>query len=101
MFHLTALVTCLALLVYFLISFQVGKVRAASPGSSVASFTSPDIRKPRPSGERALPFRPAPPAFFGLAQLAQSYGASSIRDGHDSMRENRGSTSTKTKITLE
>jgi glutathione S-transferase len=27
MFHLTALVTCLALLAYFLISFQVGKAR--------------------------------------------------------------------------
>jgi len=27
MFHLTALVTCLAILMYFLISFQVGKAR--------------------------------------------------------------------------
>ncbi|MGC1552492.1 MAG: MAPEG family protein [Bradyrhizobium sp.] len=45
MFHLTALVTCLALLAYFLISFQVGKARATYGVKAPAVSGNPDFER--------------------------------------------------------
>jgi glutathione S-transferase len=45
MFHLTALVTCLALLAYFLISFQVGKARETYGVKAPAVSGNPDFER--------------------------------------------------------
>ena len=45
MFHLTALVTCLTLLFYFLISFQVGKARATFGIKAPAITGNPDFER--------------------------------------------------------
>jgi glutathione S-transferase len=45
MFHLTALVTCLALLAYFLISFQVGKARQTYGIKAPAVSGNPDFER--------------------------------------------------------
>jgi glutathione S-transferase len=45
MYHLTALVTCLAILVYFLISFQVGKARATYGVKAPAMSGNPDFER--------------------------------------------------------
>ena len=45
MFHLTALVTCLAILMYFLISFQVGKARATYGVKAPAISGNPDFER--------------------------------------------------------
>lgn len=45
MFHLTALVTCLALLAYFLISFQVGKARATYGVKAPAVSGNPEFER--------------------------------------------------------
>ncbi|MGA7073448.1 MAPEG family protein [Bradyrhizobium sp.] len=45
MYHLTALVTCLALLAYFLISFQVGKARATYGVKAPAVSGNPDFER--------------------------------------------------------
>ena len=45
MFHLTALVTCLALLAYFLISFQVGKARQTYGIKAPAISGNPDFER--------------------------------------------------------
>lgn len=45
MFHLTALVTCLAILVYFLISFRVGKARQTYGIKAPAISGNPDFER--------------------------------------------------------
>ncbi len=45
MFHLTALVTCLAILMYFLFSFQVGKAREAYGVKAPAISGNPDFER--------------------------------------------------------
>jgi glutathione S-transferase len=45
MFHLTALVTCLALLAYFLTSFQVGKARETYGIKAPAVSGNPDFER--------------------------------------------------------
>jgi len=45
MFHLTALVTCLALLAYFLISFQVAKARQTYGIKAPAVSGNPDFER--------------------------------------------------------
>jgi glutathione S-transferase len=45
MFHLTALVTCLAILMYFLFSFQVGKARATYGIKAPAVSGNPDFER--------------------------------------------------------
>ena len=45
MFHLTALVTCLALLAYFLMSFQVGKARQTYGIKAPAVSGNPDFER--------------------------------------------------------
>ena len=45
MYHLTALVTCLALLAYFLISFQVGKARGTYGIKAPATTGNPDFER--------------------------------------------------------
>ncbi|MGA2054613.1 MAG: MAPEG family protein [Bradyrhizobium sp.] len=45
MFHLTALVTCLALLAYFLMSFQVGKARQTYGIRAPAVSGNPDFER--------------------------------------------------------
>src|SRR5271169_4122274 len=45
MFHLTALVTCLAILMYLLFSFQVGKAREAFGVKAPAVSGSPDFER--------------------------------------------------------
>ena len=45
MYHLTALVTCLALLAYFLISFQVGKARQTYGVKAPAVSGSPEFER--------------------------------------------------------
>jgi glutathione S-transferase len=45
MFHLTALVTCLAILAYFLISFQVGNARATYGIKAPAVSGNPDFER--------------------------------------------------------
>ena len=45
MFHLTALVTCLALLAYFLTSFQVGKAREIYGIKAPAVSGNPDFER--------------------------------------------------------
>src|SRR5580692_2985651 len=45
MFHLTALVTCLAILMYFLFSFQVGKARATYGVKAPAISGNPDFER--------------------------------------------------------
>jgi len=45
MYHLTALVTCLAILVYFLISFQVGKARTTYGVKAPAMSGNPDFER--------------------------------------------------------
>jgi glutathione S-transferase len=45
MFHLTALVTCLALLAYLLTSFQVGKARATYGIKAPAVTGNPDFER--------------------------------------------------------
>jgi glutathione S-transferase len=45
MYHLTALVTCLALLAYFLISFRVGKARATYGVKAPATSGNPDFER--------------------------------------------------------
>ena len=45
MFHLTALVTCLAILMYFLFSFQVGKARATFDVKAPAVSGNPDFER--------------------------------------------------------
>jgi glutathione S-transferase len=45
MFHLTALVNCLALLAYFLISFQVGKARQTYAIKAPAVSGNPDFER--------------------------------------------------------
>jgi glutathione S-transferase len=45
MFHLTALVTCLAILMYFLFSFQVGKARATYGVKAPAVSGNPDFER--------------------------------------------------------
>jgi len=45
MFHLTALVTCLAILMYFLFSFQVGKARATYDVKAPAVSGNPDFER--------------------------------------------------------
>jgi glutathione S-transferase len=45
MYHFTALVTCLALLAYFLISFQVGKARGTYGIKAPATTGNPDFER--------------------------------------------------------
>jgi glutathione S-transferase len=45
MFHLTALVTCLAVLMYFLFSFQVGKARRTYGVKAPAISGNPDFER--------------------------------------------------------
>ena len=45
MYHLTALVTCLAILMYFLFSFQVGKARGARGIKAPAISGNPDFER--------------------------------------------------------
>jgi len=45
MFHLTALVTCLSILMYFLFSFQVGKARTAYGVKAPATTGDPDFER--------------------------------------------------------
>jgi glutathione S-transferase len=45
MFHLTALVTCLAILMYFLFSFQVGKARATFGVKAPTISGNPDFER--------------------------------------------------------
>ena len=45
MFHLTALVTCLAVLMYFLFSFQVGKARRTYGVKAPAISGNPDFKR--------------------------------------------------------
>jgi glutathione S-transferase len=45
MFHLTALVTCLAILMYFLFSIQVGKARATFEVKAPAVSGNPDFER--------------------------------------------------------
>ena len=45
MFHLTALVTCLVILMYFLFSFQVGKARATYGVKAPATSGNPDFER--------------------------------------------------------
>ena len=45
MFHLTALVTCLAILTYFLFSFQVGKARETYGVKAPAVSGNPDFER--------------------------------------------------------
>jgi glutathione S-transferase len=45
MYHLTALVTCLAILAYFLISFRVGKARYAYGVKAPAVSGNPDFER--------------------------------------------------------
>jgi glutathione S-transferase len=45
MFHLTALVTCLAILMYFLFSFQVGKARKSYGVKAPAISGNPDFER--------------------------------------------------------
>src|SRR5579871_930122 len=45
MYHLTALVTCLALIVYFLISFRVGKARTTYGVKAPATAGNPDFER--------------------------------------------------------
>jgi glutathione S-transferase len=45
MYHLTALVTCLATLAYFLISFQVGKARETYSIKAPAVLGNPDFER--------------------------------------------------------
>ena len=45
MFHLTALVTCLAILMYFLFSFQVGKARQTYGVKAPAISGNPDFER--------------------------------------------------------
>jgi glutathione S-transferase len=45
MFHLTALVTCLAILMYFLFSIQVGKARATFGVKAPAISGNPDFER--------------------------------------------------------
>jgi len=45
MYHLTALVTCLALMVYFLISFRVGKARTTYGVKAPATAGNPDFER--------------------------------------------------------
>ena len=45
MFHLTALVTCLTILTYFLISFRVGKARATYGIKAPATSGNPDFER--------------------------------------------------------
>ena len=45
MFHLTALVTCLAILAYFLISFRVGKARETYGIKAPAVSDNPDFER--------------------------------------------------------
>ena len=45
MYHLTALVTCLAILTYFLISFRVGKARATYGVKAPSISGNPDFER--------------------------------------------------------
>ena len=45
MYHLTALVTCLAILMYFFFSFQVGKARATFGVKAPAISGNPDFER--------------------------------------------------------
>jgi glutathione S-transferase len=45
MYHLTALVTCLSILMYFLISFQVGKARTTYGIKAPAISGNPDFER--------------------------------------------------------
>jgi glutathione S-transferase len=45
MYHLTALVTCLSILMYFLISFQVGKARVTYGIKAPAISGNPDFER--------------------------------------------------------
>ena len=45
MYHLTALVTCLAILMYFFFSFQVGKARATFGVKAPAIAGNPDFER--------------------------------------------------------
>jgi glutathione S-transferase len=45
MYHLTALVTCLAILMYFLFSFRVGKARATYGVKAPATSGNPDFER--------------------------------------------------------
>jgi glutathione S-transferase len=45
MFHLTALVTCLSILMYFLFSYQVGKARTSFGVKAPATTGDPDFER--------------------------------------------------------
>lgn len=45
MFHLTALVTCLAIMMYFYFSFQVGKARSTYGIKAPATIGNPDFER--------------------------------------------------------